>query len=191
MADDIEFEKAMSGVRRLKKDSVQPTPVKRQSNSALRSQIQNRAIKSAVSSDKIYSANKEIPHAGQSNEKGDNTLFFIRNGVQKKVLRELKKGSRYPVKETLDLHGLTQIQAQSEIDLAVVNLEPSRLTCLLIIHGKGLHSTHGARLKTFTSEYLKTLPAVKAYCSAQQRDGGTGAVYALVRGNPDHTPLQL
>ena len=190
MVDDSDFEKAMSGVRRLKKDSVQPAPVNRQSNSALRAQIQNRAIKSGAPSDKNYSANKEIPHAGQSNEKGDNTLFFIRNGVQKKVLRELKKGTRYPVEDTLDLHGLTQAQAQHEIDLAVADLEPSRLICLLIVHGKGLHSPEGATLKTFTSGYLKTLPAVKAYCSAQQRDGGTGAVYALVRRNPDHTPLQ-
>jgi len=190
MSDDIDFEQAMSGVRRLKKDSARPAPAKRKSNSALRAQIEDRAIQSATLPDESMYGGKVIDHDGRSNDTGDNSLFFIRNGVQKKVLRELKKGMRYPVEDTLDLHGLTQAQAQHEIDLAVADLEPSRIICLLIIHGKGLHSPEGATLKAFTSGYLKTLSEVKAYCSAQQRDGGTGAVYVLVRRNPDHTPLQ-
>ncbi|MCP3852937.1 MAG: DNA mismatch repair protein MutS, partial [Gammaproteobacteria bacterium] len=121
-------------------------------------------------------------NSGQSHEHGDSSLFFLRNGVQKKVLRELKKGTRYRVQNSLDLHGLTQLQARHEIDAAIDDLAPDQLNCLLIIHGKGLHSTSGATLKGFSASYLKTLPAVKAYCSAQQRDGGSGALYVLVKG---------
>lgn len=182
MADDIDFKQAMRDVHPLKKSATGPTPAQRQPNRALRAQIQNRARQSATQLDETEPRQMSLSNNGQSNEHGDNSLFFLRNGVQKKVLRELKKGSRYRVQNNLDLHGLTQLQARHEIDSAFNYLAPNQLNCLLIIHGKGLHSASGATLKAFTANYLKTLPAVKAYCSAQQPDGGSGALYVLVKG---------
>jgi DNA-nicking Smr family endonuclease len=179
MADDIDFKQVMRNVRPLKKGAA---PAQRQPNRSLRAQIQNRALQSAAQPDETEARQMSPSNNGQSHEHGDSSLFFLRNGVQKKVLRELKKGTRYRVQNNLDLHGLTQLQAQHEIDAAFNYLTLDQLNCLLIIHGKGLHSTSGATLKEFTATYLKTLPAVKAYCSAQQRDGGSGALYVLVKG---------
>jgi len=182
MADDIDFKQAMRDVHPLKKGATGATPAQRKPNRSLRAQIQNRALQSAAQLDESEARQMSPSNSGQSHEHGDNSLFFLRNGVQKKVLRELKKGTRYRVQNNLDLHGLTQLQAQHEIDAAFNYLTPDQLNCLLIIHGKGLHSASGATLKEFTATYLKTLPAVKAYCSAQQRDGGSGALYVLVKG---------
>ena len=172
----------MKGVKRLRKESVDPGQARHASARKLRKQIQERARHSAsFLGDDDAPASRES-HPGQSNAEEDNTLFFLRQGVQKKVLRDLKKGSRYPIGLTLDLHGLTQTRAQRAIDDAVDRAFASGIRCLLIIHGKGLHSPQGARLKRLTADYLRSLPAVRAYCSAQPSDGGTGAVYALARG---------
>ena len=182
MVDDIDFKQAMQDVRPLRKDENAQTLARRKPDRALGAQIQNRARQSARLEEEINVTRKTPSREGVSNHIEDETLFYLSHGMQKKVLRELKKGSRYTVEQVLDLHGLTQLRAHSEIDLALQNIDSAQPTCLLIIHGKGLHSPDGATLKEFTAAYLKTLPAVKAYCSAQQRDGGTGALYVLVKG---------
>ena len=59
------------------------------------------------------------------------------------------------------------------------------LRCAHIIHGKGYRS--GERqpvLKRKVNYWLRLRPDVLAFCSATPRDGGTGAVYVLLR-NPD------
>ena len=181
--DDIEFLRAMQGVHRLDKTVTPPSAIKPKGNRALRAEIRQRALHPAnVSSDTEYPA-AQAEFTGQSNDEADSALFYLRHGVQKKVLRDLKRGQRYPAQDTLDLHGLTQARARAEIDRALLDFHYAGLACLLIIHGKGLGSSKGPVLKKFTSAYLKTLPQVRAYCSASLRDGGTGALYVLLRGS--------
>lgn len=180
--DEIEFLRAMQGVRRLNKAATPQAAVKHPGNRALRSEIRQRALHPANSFSEIEHPVSQARFTGQSNDDADSALFYLRHGVQKKVLRDLKKGQRYPAKDTLDLHGLTQTQAQTAIDQALLNLHDAGLTCLLVIHGKGLGSANGPVLKNFTSAYLKTLPQVRAFCSALLRDGGTGALYVLLKG---------
>ncbi len=180
MVDDIDFKQAMQGVRPLRKGAAQASN-RLKPDRALRTQIQNRARQSAQLSDQPDTSKNTPSQDGLSNDREDQTLYYLSHGVQKKVLRELKKGSRYSIDRILDLHGLTQQQALSEIDSVLQNIESTQPTCVLVIHGKGLHSPKGATLKDFTAAYLKTQPAVKAYCSAQQRDGGLGALYVLVK----------
>lgn len=182
MVDDIDFKQAMQGVRPLRKRENTETSARRQSDRALGAEIQNRARQSAQLEEEFNATRTAPSREGISNPIEDETLFYLSHGMQKKVLRDLKKGSRYTVEHVLDLHGLTQLQAHNEIDLTLQNVDSAHPTCLLIIHGKGLHSPDGATLKDFTAAYLKTLSAVKAYCSAQQRDGGTGALYVLIKG---------
>jgi len=180
MADDNEFLEAMRDVRPLRKNAVTPTAPARRVNLALRAQIQQRAIQSAALNEATENTPLNPAAGGQTNADDDTTLFFLRHGVQKKILRDLKKGQRYPVAKTVDLHGLTRQQAQAEIDKALQQGLPRHPACLLIIHGKGLHSQQGATLKAFTTAHLKSHPAVKVYCSAKLRDGGTGALYVLL-----------
>lgn len=180
--DDNDFMRAMQGVRRLNKNSTPPLARKSQGNRALRDQMRQRALHPANERIETGPVLPQTEFAGQSNSTADTNLFYLRHGVQKKVLRDLKKGQRYPTKQILDLHGLTQAQAQAAIDRALQNFQFSGLACLLIIHGKGLGSAQGPVLKRFTSSYLRSMSQVRAYCSASLRDGGTGALYVLVKG---------
>ena len=52
---------------------------------------------------------------------------------------------------------------------------------LIIIHGKGRHNQSlQARLKSYVNRWLPDMPEVQAFCSAQPRHGGTGAIYVLL-----------
>lgn len=181
MPDDIDFKQAMQGVRRLNKKSVHPARVNPPSKRDLRTRIKNRAIASSLPIDDTTIELASHEATGQSHLAEATELFFLRAGLQNKILRELKKGKRYPIERELDLHGLTQAKAQAEIDSAILALSAEQSRCLLIVHGKGLRSSHHPVLKTFTAQYLKTLKPVSAYCSAQTHDGGTGALYVLIK----------
>ncbi len=106
---------------------------------------------------------------------------FARSGLQRKVLRKLKRGD-YHCTETLDLHGKTTNDAKNALTQFLNQTHAGGNSAALIIHGKGLHSGgFGGVLKQFTLDWLEQQPAVKAYCSALPKDGGTGAVYVLLR----------
>jgi len=54
--------------------------------------------------------------------------------------------------------------------------------CVQIIHGKGLsNQTQPPLLKNQVNRWLRCHPAVLAFCSAQPKDGGTGALYVLLK----------
>ncbi len=108
---------------------------------------------------------------------------FARPGLQRNIIRKLKRG-QYPVESTLDLHGLRRFEADDALDRFISDALRHGLTCVLIIHGKGHRSQGGQSvLKQFTLEWLKEVTAVKAFCSAQPRHGGAGAVYVLLKSS--------
>jgi len=56
------------------------------------------------------------------------------------------------------------------------------LSCVRIIHGKGNGSRHrGPVLKQKINGWLRQRDEVLAFCSARAMDGGTGAIYVLLR----------
>jgi DNA-nicking Smr family endonuclease len=56
------------------------------------------------------------------------------------------------------------------------------MTCVRIIHGKGLRSRHkGPVIKTKVNTWLRQRDDILAFCSARPVDGGTGAIYVLLR----------
>ena len=114
-------------------------------------------------------------------ETHDNSVLFVRSGLQKKVIKHLRRGD-YGIKDILDLHGYTIAQARIQLSNFLTRATHARYSAVLIIHGKGLHGdTPGGTLKRFTIDWLKQQAAVKAFCAAQPKDGGTGAVYVLLR----------
>ena len=182
MVDDIDFKQAMQDVRPLRKDENAQTLARRKPDRALGAQIQNRARQSARLEEEINATRNAPSREGVSNHIEDEELFYLSHGMQKKVLRELKKGSRYTVEQVLDLHGLTQLQAHSEIDLTLQDIDSAQPTCLLIIHGKGLGSgERGPVLKRKVNSWLRQWSQVLAFVSARHVDGGTGAVYVLLQ----------
>ena len=56
------------------------------------------------------------------------------------------------------------------------------LTCVRIVHGKGLGSGHrGPVLKNAVNRWLRKWDCVLAFVSTPQVHGGTGAVYVLLQ----------
>ncbi len=125
-------------------------------------------------------------------ETGDE-LYFARPGVQYSVLRKLRRG-QINVTAELDLHGLFVAQARAAVAAFLHDCAKQRVYCARIIHGKGLGSQQracsgqrpcsGQRqpvLKQKVNHWLQYHDQVLAFCSARAYDGGTGAVYVLLR----------
>jgi DNA-nicking Smr family endonuclease len=116
----------------------------------------------------------------ESTETGDE-LSFRQSGVQDGVMRRLRRG-QYAVQGELDLHGLTVAPAREAVDRFLKDSRARGRHCVRIIHGKGLRSSNkGPILKTKLSGWLRQRQEVLAFSSARPADGGTGAVYVLLR----------
>jgi DNA-nicking Smr family endonuclease len=108
-------------------------------------------------------------------------LSFQRAGVRTQVMRRLRRGL-YPVEDELDLHGLTQIAARERLAEFLEHGRDTGARCVRIIHGKGYRSgARGPVLKTAVNLWLRRHSDVMAFVSARAIDGGTGAVYVLLR----------
>lgn len=92
-------------------------------------------------------------------------------------------GGHFSVQAFLDLHGCTVPEAEEELDQFVQDSLRKGLRCIKIIHGRGLRSVKGARLKDAAVKRLSghLRKAIIAYVTARQCDGGLGALYILLR----------
>jgi DNA-nicking Smr family endonuclease len=111
----------------------------------------------------------------------DGEQLFVRPGLQQKQVRRLRRG-QMPIAAEADLHGMRIHEAQRLLEDFLRDCRAGGLRCVRVIHGKGLRSSGGhAVLKWEVDRLLRGHEAVMAFCSAQPRDGGTGAVYVLLR----------
>ncbi len=109
------------------------------------------------------------------------TLQYRVPGVQDGVLRRLRRG-HYRVERDLDLHGLNRHQAQLAVVRFLAECQQRDVRCVRIVHGKGNGSPNsGPVIKRLLDGWLRKRRDVLAYCSARPVDGGTGAVYVLLR----------
>jgi DNA-nicking Smr family endonuclease len=108
-------------------------------------------------------------------------LFFARPGLQLRVLRQLRRG-QFAIEAELDLHGMTSDIARAELAEFLAQCRQHGHRCLRIIHGKGRRSSNrGPILKGKVDHWLRQRDEVLAFCSARAVDGGSGAVYVLLR----------
>jgi len=108
-------------------------------------------------------------------------LAFFRTGVGIRNFRKLRRG-RYSVQDEVDLHGMTVVEAREHLQAFLEQALSRRLTCVRIVHGKGRGSGHGGPiLKRKVDVWLRQWDRVLAFCSARPADGGTGAVYVLLK----------
>lgn len=111
-------------------------------------------------------------------------LSYSQTGIQKRVFKKLRRG-QYIIIDALDLHGLNVKQAKQLLLRFLENALQVEGSCVTIIHGKGHRSGNKQPIiKQQTNHWLKQHPRVLAFHSAQQKDGGTGAVYVLLRRTP-------
>jgi DNA-nicking Smr family endonuclease len=112
---------------------------------------------------------------------GADSLSFHRAGVRADVLRRLRRGL-YPISDELDLHGFSQAAARDSLAQFIAFSRNAGHRCVRVIHGKGYRSgARGPILKAAVNEWLRRHSDVLAFASARPIDGGTGAVYVLLR----------
>jgi DNA-nicking Smr family endonuclease len=164
------FREAMSGVVRLESDKAEfqrsrpgPEP------SFTRAEVE----------DVLRASLESGPDPGEV-ETGDE-LSFRRDGLPATVYRKLRRG-RYRIGAELDLHGLTAVEAHQAVHEFLQESSRQGSAVVRIIHGKGLGSGPGGPvIKRRVGRWLRHRDEVLAYCSARPIDGGTGALYVLIR----------
>jgi DNA-nicking Smr family endonuclease len=111
----------------------------------------------------------------------DDYSDFTGNGIPHKTQRKLRSG-KFTIEASLDLHSLTADEAIERVDHFLHACSSHKKRWLCIIHGKGFYSKESRSiLKTLLNQWLRTHPKVLAFCSAKPKDGGTGALYVLIK----------
>ena len=126
----------------------------------------------------------ELPPAIGLTVEGDGRRYSARApGVSKAQLSELRTGKVH-AEDTLDLHGLTVESGRQQLREFLVAAQRAGRRCVLVVHGKGTHSEHGAPLReAVLVELLGPLSGLlHAMASAAPSDGGEGATYVMLRG---------
>jgi DNA-nicking Smr family endonuclease len=119
-------------------------------------------------------------HEPETFETGEE-LYFKRDGVQSRLFQKLKRG-QIRVECELDLHGMTIAVAKQALCQFLAKAQATNRRCIRVIHGKGRGSKQGIPvLKGKLNYWLQQRDEILAYCSARQVDGGTGAVYVLIK----------
>ncbi len=114
----------------------------------------------------------------------DEYVEGIAQGLDRRLLKRLRLG-QFAVQAHLDLHGQTRALARDAVEGFVVESRQRGRRCVLIVHGRGLNSKDQVPvLKEALKVWLargRIARSVLAFCSARPSDGGTGAVYVLLR----------
>jgi DNA-nicking Smr family endonuclease len=108
-------------------------------------------------------------------------ISYLSPELQQRTLKKLRRG-HWRVQDEIDLHEMTVQVASNVIREFLTQVKRDGLSCVKIIHGKGLRSgPDGPKLKRMTASLLARHSHVVAFASAPSHDGGTGAVYVLLK----------
>ena len=164
------FRALMDGVQRLKTDRVIPEPPKPPPHP-----VQTWKDDASVMEKILH-----YPHDTEELQLGD-AINYNRPGIQNAVLRKLRKG-QYRIGAEIDLHGMSAVVALEALTRFLRQAQNSSSRCVRVIHGKGHRSSnHGPVLKPLVCKWLSKRDEVLAFSSARPMDGGTGALYVLLR----------
>lgn len=126
----------------------------------------------------------ELPPEVKLTVDGDSSRYAARSsGVSHAQIAELRAG-KVRAEATVDLHGMTVDPALAQLRRFLVEARQLGRRCVLVVHGKGTHSEHGAPLREAVLQQLlgPLSGVVHAFASAAQPDGGDGATYVMLRG---------
>ena len=101
-----------------------------------------------------------------------------RAGIDGRTQRRLFRGD-VPIDRRLDLHGLTAERAESRLAQFIEAAVRDGCRCVLVITGKG-----AGILRGYVPDWLKRQPLsshILALAEARPHDGGSGALYVLLR----------
>ena len=173
--DKILWEKVTQSVRRINPQPAFQTPKQRgapttgplKASWTDRSQsVQTGQARAKTTSDKTMPADFRL---GET------------SGIDRTSARRMQRG-QVPIEDRLDLHGLSQEQAQKEVKAFIGSAVQKNFRHVLIITGKG-RDGHGI-LREKVPEWLKDAPLcyhLNAISYAQPKDGGKGALYIRLK----------
>ncbi|MCK5893986.1 MAG: Smr/MutS family protein [Endozoicomonadaceae bacterium] len=111
----------------------------------------------------------------------EQTIEYIKAGLQHSRFKRLKQG-RLSIDANLDLHGCTIEEARQSLTHFLSVCQNKNYRCVQVIHGKS-HCSFGQQdtIKSYVNQWLPQIHSVQAFSSCLQRDGGSGAVYVLLK----------
>ena len=167
MADDLNWEETVKGVKRLKTnrhgEEIKPKEIN-------------------IRKDKVTTVSFDLLKNGKSVKKDD--LTQMDGHLAKRFKRE-----EFKVEAVLDLHGTTEKAAFERVCDFVKQAYQSKKRCILIVTGKGLDETlfseRGVLRKSvpnwLSNSEISSL--ILAYKNPTEALGGAGALYILLRKN--------
>ncbi len=165
------FQQEMSGVKKIEPKNIKETNKPKPKPIPKSRQIDDREVMNQLDHD---------PFAHEFIETGDE-IFYFRPGLQQRTIKKLKRG-QFSIERELDLHGMTAEQAKNAVNIFFNDCSLHDNRCVLIIHGKGFRTEEREPiLKSMLNGWLRHRSDVLAFCSARIEDGGTGAIYVLLR----------
>lgn len=169
-APDELFQQAVAAVAPLAHDLIEPHLPRPPARARFRERDERRVLHDALSD--LYD-----PGDIETGEE----LWYARAGLQQRTLKRLRRG-QFALQAECDLHGLTVTEARQTLGQFLHDCRIQGLRCVRVIHGKGLGSHQRLPvLKGKVGGWLAQRQEVLAFCSARPVDGGTGALYVLLK----------
>lgn len=163
-----------AGVRRLTSDRADPGKPRRDASRLAQRRVAATAASADAPSSRTSDGRVEPVRPSES-------LDFAVPDLPYRTRSELKRG-RIGWEAGLDLHGHTLDEARAELESFLQEARHSRMRCVLVVHGKAWTGMADYPvIKSHVNAWLREWPTVLAFCSASDADGGTGAVYVLLR----------
>ena len=173
--DEAFFLQAMQGVKKI--EQKQKADLK-QPHAATEAQ---KLRQQSATHTQVNSNPNHLQHYNVERIQPHDTLGFKCHGIQDSVYRKLRQG-KYPIDARLDLHRMTIDVAREMVFSFIHDCVKYDLRTVLILPGKGDRNIEDpALLKSHLVHWLPQLDDVMAYHTAQPNDGGTGAMYVLLR----------
>jgi DNA-nicking Smr family endonuclease len=164
------FREQMRGVKRLRKNTSAPQPPKPPPEAKFTRADQREVLKESL-----------LPPEDFATLSTGDELAFRRHHIPEQTLIRLRRG-HFAVDAEIDLHGLTAAEAKAALREFLAAAVQRHLSCIRIIHGKGRGSgPRGPVLKNVVNQWLQRIDVVLAFGSARPIDGGSGAIYVLLR----------
>jgi len=168
--DEHLFQQAMDGVKPLKSpartDSKAPRP--------------STKIGKRQTTITNPSQDSDLQIEGQPGIEAEDGASYRKNGVQKRIMQKLKRG-KFRLGDQLDLHHMNTRTGAAALLEFIAHSRAGSLECIRIIHGKGLRSEQGPRLKLMARQLLRDHPQVLAFTACKPADGGDGATDVLLK----------
>jgi len=174
--DEVSFAAAMADVRRLRSDARVDAPAP--AAHATRTVIDEESEALAVLSDLV---------AGNGDFDISDSTEYVEGavvGFDARVMKRLRRGE-FAYQAMLDLHGMSAAAARVEVERFILHSLAEGHREVLIVHGRGRNSKDNVpvlkeRLKSWLARG-RIGRSILAFTSARPADGGTGALYVLLR----------